>query len=104
MKKTEIINRMAGRKGECGVTGCKGRMLQKAECTQLRQMLMRDQLGIERLPDLQLRMTGGLTEAGNTGDEVGAETRLQWIEDSAGGEEVEVANSHFEFNRLGLKG
>lgn len=84
MKKTEIINRMAGRKGECGVTGCKGRMLQKAECTQLHQMLLRDQLGIERLPDLQLRMTGDLTGGvGNTGDEIGAETRFQWIEDSA---------------------
>lgn len=55
-------------------------------------------------PGLTVRMTGDMTGGvGSTADEVGAETRWQWIEDSAGGEEVEI-NTDFDFNRLGLEG
>lgn len=77
-----------------------GRGLRKAECTQWHQMLLRGQLGTESFSWFYSK-THWRHRMRSSGGKVGAAARSLWTKDSAGGEEMEVINNGFDFNRLG---
>lgn len=77
-----------------------GRGLRKAEHTQLHQMLLRGQLGTESFSWFYSKTHWRQGMSSSCG-KVGEAARSLWIKDSAGGEEMEIINNGFDFNKLG---